>query len=122
MGMSAKQPPKQKRHHSRSMRYVPSDEARRFVLAMARLHMTQDSIRRVIDPNMSKTTFHKAFKGELENGSACMHGLIANKLKEAMRPEAVGRFNAPCAICRNLGGTDTTRVCHSFRTTMTRQK
>jgi hypothetical protein len=88
-----------KRHHARHVLYQPSDEARRFVLAMAGLGMTTDSIRCVIDPRMSKTTFYRAFRDELQNGSAHMHALVASKLKQAVEN------GAPWAImlsARNL--------------------
>src|SRR5262245_37873981 len=76
-----------KRHHPRNALYKPSDEARRFVLAMSGLNMTTDSIRQVIDPAMSKTTFFRAFRKELETGSARMHSLVANKLVKAVEDE-----------------------------------
>jgi hypothetical protein len=79
--------PKKKPHHSRSRRYVPSEEARRFVLAMSGLNMTTDSIRCVIDPRMSKTTFYRAFRYELQNGSAHLHALVASKLQKAIDEE-----------------------------------
>jgi hypothetical protein len=71
----------------RNRPYVPSAEAKRFVLAMSGLSMTHDSIRQVIDPHMSKTTFYKAFRKELNTGNAAFHGLVASKLVKAVEEE-----------------------------------
>lgn len=69
--------------------FVPTDEQRRFVTAMAGIRMTWEEIRLLINNPMThkpitKTTLSRAFKRELADGKAKLKSLIATRFYEAL--------------------------------------
>ena len=70
--------------------FIPTDEQRRFVTAMAGIRMTWEEIRLlVVNPQtgepITKTTLARAFKRELTNGKAKLKSLVATRFYEALR-------------------------------------
>jgi hypothetical protein len=70
--------------------FIPTDEQRRFVIAMAGIRMTWEEIRQlVVNPQtgepITKTTLARAFKRELTNGKAKLKSLVATRFYEALR-------------------------------------
>jgi hypothetical protein len=69
--------------------FIPTDEQRRFVTAMAGIRMTWEEIRLlVINPTtgepITKTTLSRAFGRELADGKAKLKSIVAKRFYEAL--------------------------------------
>ena len=69
--------------------FIPTDEQRRFVTAMAGIRMTWEEIRLlVINPTtgepITKTTLSRAFRRELADGKAKLKSIVAKRFYEAL--------------------------------------
>jgi hypothetical protein len=70
--------------------FIPTDDQRRFVTALAGIRMTWEEIRQlVVNPQtgepITKTTLARAFKRELADGKAKLKSLVATRFYEALR-------------------------------------
>jgi hypothetical protein len=69
--------------------FIPTDDQRRFVCAMAGIKMTWEEIRQLVinpltDQPITKTTLARVFKRELADGKAKLKSIIATRFYEAL--------------------------------------
>jgi hypothetical protein len=102
--------------------FIPTDEQRRFVTAMAGIRMTWEEIRQLIvnpttgEPS-TKTTLARAFKRELKDGRPKLKSLIATRFYEAQfgwKPDGAGGFIMP-PDPQGERRHNADRVCHAER-------